>query len=53
LQDSLLRNIKLIALVLDSPFVSLGQLAIEIAKNKINMPEILIKVAFYMIQGTI
>ena len=40
-------------LVLDSPFSSLNQLAIQIAKNRINIPEIVIKMAFYMIQSSI
>ena len=48
-----LRTVKIVALVLDSPFSSLNQLAVQIAKNKINIPEIVIKMAFYMIQSSI
>lgn len=46
-------SLKILGLVLDSPFSSLNQLAVQIAKNKINIPEIVIKMAFYMIQSSI
>ncbi len=48
-----MREIKILGLVLDSPFSSLNQLAVQIAKNRINIPEIVIKMAFYMIQSSI
>lgn len=41
------------SLVLDSPFYSLSSLAIEIARTRVKIPELLIKAVFLMIQSTI
>lgn len=46
-------NFDIVSIVLDSPFYSLNELSIEIAKSKVKIPEILIKAVLALVKSTI
>ena len=46
-------DFEIVSIVLDSPFYSLNELAIEIAKSKVKIPEILIKAVLALVKSTI
>ena len=46
-------DICIIGLVLDSAFISLKRMVVEVGRSRITVPEILIKAAFMMISSSI
>lgn len=48
-----LNDIKIMGLVLDSAFISLKRMVVEVGQNRMNIPELLIKAIFLMIGSSI
>lgn len=48
-----LTDIKILGMILDSAFISLKRMVIEVGQTRINMPEFLIKAVFLMVGSSI
>jgi hypothetical protein len=48
-----INDINIMGLVLDSPFISLRRMVIEVGRARVNIPEILIKALFVMVGSSI
>jgi hypothetical protein len=48
-----LTDVKILGLVLDSAFISLKRMVVEVGQNRMNIPEFLIKAIFLMVGSSI